>query len=110
MSFLQDIARTAKTYFAQSQANQFLKPYGVKLTELVVHPAGRFEASLELEGELEELHLVGQLSFDLRNRATVVSLLTGRAWLNHAIRRHVLGRELPLTEAQSSALRSLFPS
>jgi len=110
MSFLQSIARSAKQGYAQAEANKFLRQYGARLTELTFQPAGRFLASLELEGDAEELHVCGQLSFDVANRARLLSLTTERAWVNRVLEKHVLGRELPIPPAQAERLRELFPS
>lgn len=109
MSLLKDIARSAKQGYAHAEANKFLRRYGARITELTFNPHGKFFASLELEGDREELHVSGQLSFDVANRPRFVAITTERAWVNRVLEAHVLGRELPLTPTQAKQLRELFP-
>jgi len=110
MSFLQSIARSAKQGYAQAEANKWLRQYGAGIVKLDFNSKGKFSASLVLEGEREELHLTGQLSFDLVNRAHLIALTSDRAWLNRVLEKHALGRELPIPPDQAKQLRELFPA
>jgi hypothetical protein len=97
---------------AKAKLAEFLKPYGVSVSEISFESGGRFSVVLDgvLPDDEEEVGLSGRIAFE-GDRAVLTYLGPDRRWesLTRAISKHLINKPLPLSPDQVDQLRKLWP-
>lgn len=111
MNPLKALASRAALTVAKGHLYALGEPYGLLgIGDITLAKGYGFEFQADLDGEESLLRITGRLEFPKDSPARIVSLTTGRVWIDKVLSHHLVGRPLPLDDTTANKLRGLWPT